>query len=199
VVRAGLEAIVRESPDLQVVGALGTLTGLDREIEALRPDVILVATGIGREGDLRLSVSPDVPAIVLLTEDPDGTGGVEALRTGGRAVLPRDAQPQQIIAAVQAAAAGLAVLHVQSAAPLLQHLTGFSRAEEDVPVETLTPREVEVLGMLAEGQGNKQIARKLGISEHTVKFHVGSIMAKLHASSRTEAVTVGIRHGLVLL
>lgn len=65
--------------------------------------------------------------------------------------------------------------------------------------ETLTPREIEVLVMLAEGTGNKVIARHLGISEHTVKFHVGSILAKLNASSRTEAVTLGVRQGLILL
>ncbi|HKC74673.1 MAG TPA: response regulator transcription factor, partial [Chloroflexota bacterium] len=63
----------------------------------------------------------------------------------------------------------------------------------------LTPREIEVLGMLAEGLGNKTIARRLGISEHTVKFHVGSIFAKLDASSRTEAVTLGARRGLIML
>jgi DNA-binding CsgD family transcriptional regulator len=67
------------------------------------------------------------------------------------------------------------------------------------PASPLTPREVEVLGMLAEGLGNKQIAARLGISEHTVKFHVASIFTKLHASSRTEAVTIGARAGVILL
>jgi DNA-binding CsgD family transcriptional regulator len=67
------------------------------------------------------------------------------------------------------------------------------------PAQQLTPREIEVLGMLAEGLGNKTIARRLGISEHTVKFHVGSILAKLDASSRTEAVTLGARRGLIML
>jgi DNA-binding CsgD family transcriptional regulator len=67
------------------------------------------------------------------------------------------------------------------------------------PTQPLTPREIEVLGMLAEGLGNKTIARRLGISEHTVKFHVGSILAKLDASSRTEAVTLGARRGLIML
>jgi DNA-binding NarL/FixJ family response regulator len=65
--------------------------------------------------------------------------------------------------------------------------------------EPLTPREIEVLSMLAEGAGNKMIARRLGISEHTVKFHVGSILSKLDASSRTEAVTLGLRQGLIMV
>jgi DNA-binding CsgD family transcriptional regulator len=67
------------------------------------------------------------------------------------------------------------------------------------PAQPLTPREIEVLGMLAEGLGNKTIARRLGISEHTVKFHVGSILARLDASSRTEAVTLGARRGLIMI
>jgi DNA-binding NarL/FixJ family response regulator len=72
-------------------------------------------------------------------------------------------------------------------------------AEQETPREQLTAREIEVLTMLAEGEGNKQIARRLGISEHTVKFHVGSILGKLNASSRTEAVTAGLRQGLIVL
>jgi DNA-binding CsgD family transcriptional regulator len=74
-----------------------------------------------------------------------------------------------------------------------------ARAVPAPPAQPLTPREIEVLGMLAEGLGNKTIARRLGISEHTVKFHVGSILAKLDASSRTEAVTLGARRGLIML
>ena len=78
-------------------------------------------------------------------------------------------------------------------------MTAPATAAANIPVQPLTPREVEVLHMLAEGLGNKTIARRLGISEHTVKFHVGSIFSKLNASSRTEAVTVGVRQGLVML
>jgi NarL family two-component system response regulator YdfI len=103
------------------------------------------------------------------------------------------------VAAVQAAASGLTVLTVDTSAPLLPYLSGIGRADSANQGEALTPREVEVLSMLAEGAGNKIIARRMGISEHTVKFHVGSIMGKLNAASRTEAVTVGIRRGLILL
>jgi NarL family two-component system response regulator YdfI len=198
IVRAGLEAILRESPDLTVVGTLGGLTAVALQVAELHPDVVLIAEGNAHDA-VPVPLLPDVPAIVLLADDPEGVAGAAALRAGSRAVLPRDAQPHQIVAAVQAVASGLTVLAAETVAPLLAHLTGFARSGDSGQLEPLTPREVEVLSLLSEGAGNKQIARRLGISEHTVKFHVGSIMAKLGASSRTEAVTVGIRNGLVVL
>jgi two-component system, NarL family, response regulator YdfI len=88
---------------------------------------------------------------------------------------------------------------VSAEAALASLAAAPTTAVTDTPAQPLTPREVEVLHMLAEGLGNKTIARRLGISEHTVKFHVGSIFAKLNASSRTEAVTLGVRQGLVML
>ena len=100
---------------------------------------------------------------------------------------------------MQAAAAGLIVLHHESTAAILPLLSAAARPIPTAGGETLTPREIEVLGMLAEGEGNKQIARRLGISEHTVKFHVGSILAKLGAATRTEAVTLGLRGGLIMV
>jgi DNA-binding NarL/FixJ family response regulator len=198
VVRAGLESILGDIPDLQVVGAVATASDLAVNIESLHPDVILAAPGDSLNQTL-WSSSEGLPALVLLTDSSDGAAALDALRYGARAVLPRDAQPEEIVAAVQAAATGLSVLHLDMSAPLLPYLTGLGRSEAATQTEALTPREVEVLSMLAEGAGNKIIARRLGISEHTVKFHVGSIMGKLNASSRTEAVTAGIRRGLILL
>jgi DNA-binding NarL/FixJ family response regulator len=136
---------------------------------------------------------------VVLADDPRGTWAAEALRAGARAVLPREATADEIIGAVEAAAAGLVVLHPAVTATLLPLLPTPARAVSAPPAQQLTPREIEVLGMLAEGLGNKTIARRLGISEHTVKFHVGSILAKLDASSRTEAVMLGARRGLIML
>ncbi|HET7458267.1 MAG TPA: response regulator transcription factor, partial [Gemmatimonadaceae bacterium] len=128
------------------------------------------------------------------------------LRAGVRAVLPRTAGAAEIVLAVEAAAAGLVVLHPTLVAALTTHAAGATPTPNDnraVPppagAPVLTPREIEVLGMLAEGLGNKQIAPRLGITEHTVKYHVASIFAKLGASSRTEAVMLGARRGLVML
>jgi DNA-binding NarL/FixJ family response regulator len=136
--------------------------------------------------------------VVLLAEAASPAVSAEALRAGVRAVLPNDTSPDQLAAALQAVASGLVVLHpgnVHSAVPA----ASVAPRSLDELVEPLTPRESEVLQMLASGLGNKEIAAKLGISEHTVKFHVASILGKLGAASRTEAVSLGIRRGLVLL
>ncbi|MCY7273178.1 MAG: response regulator transcription factor [Phormidesmis sp. CAN_BIN44] len=94
---------------------------------------------------------------------------------------------------------GLTVLHPDVMETLLPVLPATTRPLSETPIQALTSREVEVLGMLAEGLGNKTIARRLTISEHTVKFHISSIFSKLNASSRTEAVILGARQGLIFI
>jgi DNA-binding NarL/FixJ family response regulator len=130
-------------------------------------------------------------AVILLSDEPQWTA--EALRAGVRAILPRELTAGEIVAAVEAAAAGLAVMHPRELEALLPS------AQTARPAEALSRREIEVLGMMAEGIGNKEIAARMGISEHTVKFHVASVMGKLSAGTRTEAVMIGIRMGLVLV
>jgi len=123
----------------------------------------------------------------------------EALRSGVRAVLPPEAAPEEIVAAVEAAATGLVALHPDAVEALLPAAPPSPRSMPASPHPPLSSREVEVLGMLAEGLGNKQIAWRLGISEHTVKFHLSSIFTKMDVSSRTEAVALGVRLGLIML
>jgi DNA-binding NarL/FixJ family response regulator len=115
--------------------------------------------------------------------------------------LPRDASPEEIVAAVTAVAGGLTVLDRRLAAATLAAVERPRGASEiaSVSEEALTAREREVLQLLAQGIPNKQIAQRLHISEHTVKFHVSAIMTKLNAASRTEAVTTAARRGLLLL
>ncbi len=134
---------------------------------------------------------------MLLTAENQPVWTAEALQSGVRALLPRDASAGAILAAIDAAANGLAVIDPQE----LEGLLGASAPAEtlDTGGTALTPREMEVLRMIADGAANKEIAWKLGISEHTVKFHVASVMGKLNASSRTEAVTRGLRRGLILI
>ena len=120
------------------------------------------------------------------------------MRAGIRAALPADISPRQLLAALQAVASGLVVLHPAMAngrAPA----GPVSRTVLDELAESLTAREREVLQMLAAGLSNKEIAARLNISDHTAKFHVASILGKLGAASRTEAVSLAIRRGLVLL
>jgi two-component system, NarL family, response regulator YdfI len=188
VVRAGLESLLASAPGLDVVGAFADAAGLD----ALRPDVFLVA------GNAALSSGG--PAVVLTNEDqPAWTA--DALRSGVRALLPRDASPAAILAAVDAAASGMALIDPQELESLLTASAPAQAMETapTAPYAALTPRELEVLRMMADGAANKEIAWKLGISEHTVKFHVASILGKLNAGSRTEAVTRGLRSGLILI
>jgi DNA-binding NarL/FixJ family response regulator len=171
VFRAGLEAILRGHGEIEVVDSSSTAEVLIRE------EVPEIADGVGA-----------IPVVVLADETPP----LEALRSGARAVLPQDAPARQIVAAIFAAAAGLAVVPVDEGVTLLPR--GF---QDEVVTEPLTAREMDVIEMLAEGLSNKMIAHRLSISEHTAKFHVNSILTKLRAGTRTEAVMRGIRLGLV--
>src|SRR5262249_16001684 len=139
---------------------------------------------------------PGSTAVVLLVSATPGAWVAEALRSGVRGVLPREASAGEMIAAIEATAAGLVALHPSDLSPLLPAPPHPERAVSTDSGEPLTPRELEVFAMLAEGAGNKIVAWKLGITEHTVKSHVASIMSKLNATSRTEAVAIGIRRGL---
>ncbi|HTA70519.1 MAG TPA: response regulator transcription factor, partial [Bryobacteraceae bacterium] len=157
------------------------------------PDVVLADWENGEDFSVEIADGVPEAAWVVMADEPGLSGVAEALRSGIRAVLPRHSNASQILAAIEAAAAGLVVLQPGDLDGLLVNPQPARLREP------LTPREVEVLGMLAEGQSNKSIAHRLGISEHTVKFHVTSIMGKLNAGSRTEAVTQGIRQGLIML
>jgi two-component system, NarL family, response regulator YdfI len=142
---------------------------------------------------------PRTPPIVLLTDDLRRGAERDRLRAGVRAVLPHDTGAPEIVAAIEAAAAGLLALHPDAVPGLGSRPAPTRGAWARAAEEALTPRELEVLAMLAEGLGNKAIATALGISGHTVKFHIAAILAKLGAGSRTEAVTIGVRRGLVML
>jgi NarL family two-component system response regulator YdfI len=139
--------------------------------------------------------------VILLVDNP-GRRISEALPAGVRAVLPRNITSTEIAAAIEAVAAGLYVFHPADidSIPALRPPQSETVPELGEPlIEHLTPREIEVLQLLSAGLGNKEIATRLNISEHTAKFHVASIMGKLGAATRTEAVTLGIRHGLVMI
>jgi two-component system, NarL family, response regulator YdfI len=183
VVRAGLEALVASSPGLEVAGVFPDLAAYD----SLRPDVVLATL---------LPQDEAAPPLVLLSNESAPPWTPELLRLGVRAVLPRDASAAEILAAVEAAARGFAAIDPRELETMLGAILPVATAARE---SVLTQREREVFGMMAEGAANKNIAWKLGISEHTVKFHVASILAKLGASSRTEAVTLGIRKGMILI
>jgi DNA-binding NarL/FixJ family response regulator len=199
--KAGLESIVRAYPSLQLVSDSEDSFGATDDagvIADMEPDVVLAEVE-GRDDEnasLVLDDAANGAAVVLLVRGA-ATDWADALRHGVKAVLPSDVSGAQIAAAIEAAFSGLVVLHPSEVESLVQSQRG-NEIPDALP-EALTPREIEVLRLLAEGLGNKEIAARLGISEHTVKFHVASVMGKLGAASRTEAVTLGIRRGVVLI
>lgn len=201
VLRAGLEALLQANPAVEIAGSESPGKQLATAVAQAQPDVLVVEPdrldGESFEELLELASGP--APVVLLADAPDSGWIAEALRAGIRAVLPTRATPVEIAAAVEAAAAGLAVLNPQDLEDLLVTPASAPAAMPALPGEALSPREVEVLRLMADGLSNKQIAWRLSISEHTVKFHVASILSKFHAASRTDAVTQGIRRGLILL
>lgn len=202
VTRAGLQALIITNPALTVVGNSSSVATLAQQVEALRPDVVLLELDGSEplpETLLALDAGLYDFAVLILIDDPQGNRTTEALRSDIQGILPLEATADEIVAAVEAVAAGLVVLHPDLVDSLIPAAPSATRVLPTDPNQALTPREIEVLGMLAEGLGNKTIARYLSISEHTVKFHVSSIFTKLNASSRTEAVTLGARQGLIML
>jgi NarL family two-component system response regulator YdfI len=147
--------------------------------------------------------APGLSAVVILAESARDPSVIELLRQSVHAILPLDSPSDVIVAAVRLAAAGLKIIDADAFDLLLSAEIGAESPAPEMWLEprnqTLTPRETEVLRMIAEGLGNKEIAWHLRVSEHTVKFHISSIFNKLDVSSRTEAVTVGVRRGLILI
>ena len=171
------------------------------------PDAIVIVTeelfpaAWGTNGSLE-EVFSDTPT-VLLAGTPSAAIVRSASRLKIRSVLPLAITTRQLVAAVAATVAGFAVTLPQPLSPIGDEIRSIgsesSNPAQLSPAEHLTAREGEVLRLVALGQGNKEIAAQLNVSEHTVKFHVSSVLAKLGARSRTEAVTIGILRGLVAI
>jgi two-component system, NarL family, response regulator YdfI len=200
-IRAGLQSMLADRR-FDIVGSAADLESISGQLVDVEPDVVLIEIAADAHEDLLnmledTEVAREYP-VVVLSEQPRADWLSKALRAGVRAVLPRNVTPEQLRAALEAAAAGLVVVHPSEVNAVLQAPAVVSSPARELP-EPLTPREREVLQMISAGLGNKEIAGRLSISEHTVKFHVASILGKLGASTRTEAVSIGIRHGLVLL
>lgn len=196
--RTSLTGLLRDQPEIELTGGAVSLAGVGQAVDERQPDVLLVEWGDDPTDELppELSGLPVGVAIVLLT-DGAVPPSVEMLRSGVRGLISREMSGAELASAIQAAARGFVVLPPAYLESLLSVPTG---TREAAPVgQSLSPREIEVLRMVADGLGNKQIAYRLTISEHTVKFHIASIMSKLRATSRTEAVTLGIRQGFILV
>ena len=139
---------------------------------------------------------PEVQIVILTTYDDDQYI-VRGLRAGARGYLLKDTARSVLFDTIRAAARGESLLSSAVVDKVVAHLTDHGRRPQPVQTESLSPRETQVLGLLAEGAANKEIARQLNISERTVKAHVTGILNKLGANSRTEAVAIAMRSGLL--
>jgi two-component system, NarL family, response regulator YdfI len=199
--RSGLQNLLADR-GVEVVGGAPDVESLPGLLTEAGADALVIDTsGENFESSMDFLASSalrsDLP-VVVLAENPLPGWPNQALHNGIRAVLPVEVSRDQLAATLQAVTAGLVVLHPVQIGTVLAAAARSSSSLSEL-AETLTRREREVLQMLAAGLANKEIASRLNISDHTAKFHVASILGKLGVTTRTEAVTVGIRRGLVLL
>jgi len=197
VVRDGLVAMLGTQPDFQVVGSAADGVDTVEKAARLAPDIILLDLEMpgldGVEALKRIRQDrPEVQAIVFTAFDTDERI-LGALRSGAKGYLLKGAPREELFHAIRVVSAGGSLLQPVVATRLLRHLS----SEDEV--EPLTAREREVLGHLALGQSNRKIAEELFITERTVKFHVSSLLAKLGAANRTEAVRIAAQRGLIEL
>lgn len=191
--RDQLLRLVNPDHSIRVAGMAATFAFLRSLMSETSADLALVDLQSDVESavvrDSLLELLDQVP-ILFLSSAPDPAIFQRILHTGVGGMLQAEASSEKIVRAIQSVASGLMVF---------DGVLMPQRPDDDLPAELLTPRENEVLRLLADGLGNKEIAARLNISEHTIKFHIRSILGKLGASSRTEAVSRGLRSGLIEL
>jgi DNA-binding NarL/FixJ family response regulator len=197
--RGGLAAMLEGMPRVKAVGSTGIVEAASLAGQLL-PDVVLLDVGDGELEDLdaiaRLAAAQPGLPIVALAGEQDALA--QALTFGASALLPVAVDPETLAVALLASARGLVSIPRQEIATLLPHDERIEPAL-NAPTESLTPRELEVLQLMARGLTNRQIARRLEISEHTVKFHAGGVLGKMNARSRAEAVARAIGLGWILV
>jgi DNA-binding NarL/FixJ family response regulator len=197
--RGGMEALVRGLEGVMLIASTGVAEAASLAAQLL-PDVALLDVDAGAPEDLeaiaRLAqAQPGLP-IVALGGRPGATS--QALVFGASALLPSDVDPATLHAALQASVQRLVIIPRSEIAAILP-AEEPAEARGDLPQESLTPRELEVLQGMARGLTNRQMALRLKISEHTVKFHAAAVLGKLAARSRAEAVARGISYGWILV
>lgn len=193
--RAGLAALLADVADVDVVGQTAPAENLSDDLELYRPDAIVFDLGYDPARWTIALTTLSAPAVLLLPDTASAYSVTAAVPIGlPLALLLRDGDPRRLAYTLSALGAGLTILD-----PILADTLLPSGADDDTPVEKLTPREVEVLQLMAAGLTNKAIGVRLAISANTVKYHVNTILSKLGAQSRTEAVVRGSRLGLVML
>jgi len=198
VVRRGLRTFLELQEEIEVVGEAEDGEQALTEAERLDPDVILLdlvmphVDGIAALHGLR-ERSPR-SRVIVLTTFLDDDKLLPAVRAGAAGYLLKDVEPKDLVGAIRTVHAGEALLHPAAAARVMAELVDAARP---TPATLLTPRENEVLALIARGSSNKVIARELGVSEKTVKTHVSNLLGKLGVTDRTQAALYAVREGLV--
>jgi len=202
VVRDGLTAMLGTQPDFEVVGLAATGIEVVDKVRSLKPDIVLLdlempeMDGVEALEHLR-SQQPEVDVIVFTAFDTDERI-LSAVRAGAKGYLLKGTPSEELFEAVRVVSEGGSLLQPMVASRLMEHLSAETR-QSSHSQEKLTAREGEVLKLLAQGKTNREIAAALVITERTVKFHVSSILGKLGAGNRTEAVAIAAQRGLVEL
>jgi DNA-binding NarL/FixJ family response regulator len=198
-VRAGLQQLLAGDKAIDVVGSASDGAEAVDIVQAERPDVVLMdlqmpgTDGVSATRQIH-DLVPDTQ-VVILTSFSDRDRIVGALDAGAVGYLLKDAEPDEILAGIRAAARGESPLHPRAARELLVARSDPNQVR-DVGTADLTPREIEVLVLVREGMANKQIARRLGISERTVKAHLTSCFQRIGVSDRTQAALWAARNGI---
>jgi two-component system, NarL family, response regulator LiaR len=197
IVRDGLMAVLSTQPDFEVVGTAGDGEEVLRRLATLQPDVLLLDLEMPRldgvETLLRLAATDQPVRTIVFTAFDTDDRIVEAVRAGAQGYLLKGAPREELFNAIRIVHAGGSLLQPIVATRLLGRL---AQSETPAP-DALTPRELEVLHLVAQGLPNKEIAARLIVTERTVKFHVSSIMSKLNATNRTEMVALATQRGLI--
>jgi DNA-binding NarL/FixJ family response regulator len=210
IVREGLRALLEIDPDFEVIAESSNGEEVLQATARLHPDIILLDLEMpvldGVETIRRLHEQTNPPRVIVFTAFDDDERIIHAIQAGANGYLLKDVPREEIFRAIRVTMSGGSLLQPVVASKLLQHVEqqqGHDAAIKTptIPplIEDLTERELEVLHLLAQGLPNKEIATRLVISERTAKFHVSSIMSKLGATNRTEAVALAAQHGLITL
>lgn len=201
VLREGLVTILGTQADFEVIAEADNGQALIMKARQFEPDVILTdlempeKDGVEAIKEIR-ALLPNINFIVFTAFDTDERI-VSAVQAGAKGYLLKGSPRDEVFKAIRVVSHGGSLLEPTVATKLLQHMSGNSSSAQDNLPESLTEREMEVLELLGTGMTNKEIGSELFITERTVKFYVSSILGKLSASNRTEAVTIAVQHGLI--
>ncbi|MBT2287708.1 response regulator transcription factor [Paenibacillus albidus] len=214
-VRRGLQVFLATQPDLKVIGEAANGQEALEQTARLRPDIILMDLHMpamdGIETAQQLRLSHPATRIIVLTSFSDQDHVLPAIRAGIRGYLLKDVEPEELVSAIRKVHNGQVALHAEAAGQLMKMMSdpaaensgpGVGEANPAVAVanpaeaeDQLTPREREVLGLIACGMSNKEIADALVITEKTVKTHVSHVLGKLNVADRTQAAIVALKNG----